>query len=896
MANKYCNLIGINKISDEYTKISDGFARIEADVNTANNHIDTINTNLATLTAGSTARDAELIDARVGEDGITYESVGNAIREQAGKLNETLTNLVAVVGTNGEVTSSELIIADLFTAGGYYNNYGTYVMEAAYATTDFVDVSAFDRVRVYNNSPYAFIVYIDFWDADKRFVSGYSIDKHTAATVVDVEYNLTNSVRYVTTNGLAVAVTNDKVTSIIGTYKAHDYALIDGIINEMDVSDLQYVTKLNNARLTNDYIGSDLGFVTKVYTIKYGEKIIVSGKRAGTLNVVGTSATLVTAIGGAINVLSTFVNSLVNKQYEETFISDSVTDQYLYLVSGNGYETNVKIISKEYESAQREKYTREKKGIIWNSTLFSNANQQVKYSFKTLKGGDRLYLNWVGDTNITPQINQFYFQIHYYYGADFSTRGILYTNLDKYESGTDYIDIPESYGKGYLAVLSYFTSGKIDLTISVMTEPSNRVDAFDKLFYCSNKDNIINRFVSGLYRSTIANTQAITPIENRTAIVGGIVDDGNGNVYVTLEADNTQAMESGTNAFAELITFNLLYPGKAVAYSMIAQGMTVENFDGNGNSCVVQYTGDTCCALIDSDTVRIFTYAAVTNNATQTSTSVYLYRDFYISTKTLSNIGSCYLNINNNRVLMNETNIYSLASAYSLNVYASFNGHTVRSIINTTWIKVGDYWYSYLHFTNSSCVIKSIDCITWDIAFDANIGCYAEEAQLAYDGTYMYCVNRNDNPNAPTVYVTKYELETGSIIEQLQLPLNAYVSPERPAFAIRDGYGYIMVSGDGKQDTASVNIRGISYSIGRSKKVLFKVDLSHMKVLKKLHMTPEIYCVYPMFYLIGTAMYIISNTDKRGFVTNSGSDGRQETSIGYFDTGLLDLCEDYEVE
>lgn len=43
--------------------------------------------NLATLKAGSTTGDAELIDGRIGADGITYKNIGNAIREQFKELN-----------------------------------------------------------------------------------------------------------------------------------------------------------------------------------------------------------------------------------------------------------------------------------------------------------------------------------------------------------------------------------------------------------------------------------------------------------------------------------------------------------------------------------------------------------------------------------------------------------------------------------------------------------------------------------------------------------------------------------------------------------------------------------------------------------------------------------------
>ena len=49
MANKYCNLVGTNKIKDEYTKINTGFDRVEADINAVNARVDTIITMIAEL-------------------------------------------------------------------------------------------------------------------------------------------------------------------------------------------------------------------------------------------------------------------------------------------------------------------------------------------------------------------------------------------------------------------------------------------------------------------------------------------------------------------------------------------------------------------------------------------------------------------------------------------------------------------------------------------------------------------------------------------------------------------------------------------------------------------------------------------------------------------------------
>jgi hypothetical protein len=62
MANKYANLVGTNKIKDEYSKINIGFDKVEADINAVDNRVDTI---ITTPIDGEAAAQ-ELVDARAG--------------------------------------------------------------------------------------------------------------------------------------------------------------------------------------------------------------------------------------------------------------------------------------------------------------------------------------------------------------------------------------------------------------------------------------------------------------------------------------------------------------------------------------------------------------------------------------------------------------------------------------------------------------------------------------------------------------------------------------------------------------------------------------------------------------------------------------------------------------
>ena len=141
-------VINTNKIEDNTNKIEDNTEKLNTNANNIKNISSQLDTNVrelenskaskleldverkridsfTSLPEGSTTGDAELIDGRIGVDGVTYENIGSAIREQFKNVNKTTDDILKSYTPITEEVEI-LILENWIQADGTISNYNNY--------------------------------------------------------------------------------------------------------------------------------------------------------------------------------------------------------------------------------------------------------------------------------------------------------------------------------------------------------------------------------------------------------------------------------------------------------------------------------------------------------------------------------------------------------------------------------------------------------------------------------------------------------------------------------------------------------------------------------------------------------------------------------------------------
>ena len=149
------------------------------------------------LSEGSTTGDAELIDARIGSDGVNYNNLGSAIRTQLNNINNNIEN---IIGCDIEYNYS-------YTEGGYINNTnGDVVTYDNWKYTDFIVIDNNIKSLKVSTTLKGSYSYNAFYDENKNFISNFKVD----SSIVDIPTNA----KY-----CRVSVTSDAYTKITNIFE-----------------------------------------------------------------------------------------------------------------------------------------------------------------------------------------------------------------------------------------------------------------------------------------------------------------------------------------------------------------------------------------------------------------------------------------------------------------------------------------------------------------------------------------------------------------------------------------------------------------------------------------------------------------------------------------------------
>ena len=144
-----------------------------------------LETRLNNLLTGETT-DGEIIDMRVGGDGVAYETAGAAMRGQFKKLSD-----IIKVYSKQNMKPEEKTPVFIGTLG-YYNTGGTFTKAEHYQTALF-DCALGDVFEVYNTQIGPSACRVCLLDENKNFISGEAFHGKAETTSTTITFGLSSS-------------------------------------------------------------------------------------------------------------------------------------------------------------------------------------------------------------------------------------------------------------------------------------------------------------------------------------------------------------------------------------------------------------------------------------------------------------------------------------------------------------------------------------------------------------------------------------------------------------------------------------------------------------------------------------------------------------------------------
>ena len=173
------------KLTTNTNKIEDVNTKLNAKLDTKANESDLIVErqridSFTKLAAGSTTGDAELIDGRIGADGLTYDNIGNAIRKQILNVNDKINKSTSVIEYNNILSYGDMKEISHFSGSNLSQKTKGISATSTSATT-----------LLYTNVPFKI-------KADTSYVLILSLESGSNVTITTALYN--DGVYYSTNN------------------------------------------------------------------------------------------------------------------------------------------------------------------------------------------------------------------------------------------------------------------------------------------------------------------------------------------------------------------------------------------------------------------------------------------------------------------------------------------------------------------------------------------------------------------------------------------------------------------------------------------------------------------------------------------------------------------------
>lgn len=160
----------------------DGFdAILKTEITNMDGEIDTLKARMDTFTAlpeGSTVGDAELADIRVGIHGETFNTPGDAVREQIGRLSSDVDDHRKTIAMEKEYEFSNV---------GYVSVEGRFFEDANGRHTGFVPISGLSKL-IYSCNLSDTAYGVSFFDAARKLIPDLSIIGGSSSTVTELDF------------------------------------------------------------------------------------------------------------------------------------------------------------------------------------------------------------------------------------------------------------------------------------------------------------------------------------------------------------------------------------------------------------------------------------------------------------------------------------------------------------------------------------------------------------------------------------------------------------------------------------------------------------------------------------------------------------------------------------